>query len=94
MQGDRLTKNDVEIYMIPVSMTSEKPLVLGSDSSESSFGHIAPQRFHTEVTYDEDTSEYRYLTSGDVVQLWDKRNIILHEATKECDMFHETVGVW
>ena len=26
------------------------------------------------------------------MQLWDKRNIIFHEASKECYMFHETVG--
>ena len=24
--------------------------------------------------------------------LWDKRNVIFHEASKECYMFHETAG--
>ena len=47
------SQTDVESYMIPVSRTSEKPIVLGSNSLESNFGHIAPQRFHVEVTYDE-----------------------------------------
>ena len=94
MQGDIgkiSSQTDIEIYMIHVSRILEKSMALGSNSSESSFGHIAPQRFYAEVTYDEYTSEYRYLSTGDV-QLWDKRNIILHEATKECYMFHETAG--
>ena len=56
MQGDSDkigSQTDVEIHMIPVLRTSEKPMALGSDSSESSFGHIAPWRFYAEVTYDE-----------------------------------------
>ena len=55
MQGDSDkigSQTDVEIYMIPVLRTAEKPMALGSDSSESSFGHIAQQRFYAEVTYD------------------------------------------
>ena len=40
---------------------------LGSDSSESSFSHIALQRFYAEVTYDEYTSEYKYLSTGNGV---------------------------
>ena len=57
-QGDRDkigSQTDTEIYKIPVSRTSEKPMVLGSNSSEFSFGHIAPQKFYAEVTYDEYT---------------------------------------
>ena len=80
MQGDSDkigSQTDVEIYMIPVSRTSVKPMALGSDSSQSSFGDIAPWRFYAKVTYDEYTSEYRYLSTGDALQLWDKRNIIL-----------------
>ena len=76
--------------MILVQRTSEKLTVSSSNSSESSFNLIAPQRFYAEITYDEYTSEYRYLSAGDVVQLWDKRNVIFHEASKECYMFHET----
>ena len=57
--------------MIPVQRTSEKLIVLNSNSSESSFDLVAPQRFYVEITYDEYTSEYRYLSTGDV-QLWDK----------------------
>ena len=44
------------------------------------------------VTYDEHTNEYRYLSTSNVVQLWDKGNVIFHEASKECYMFHKTVG--
>ena len=66
---------------------------LSSDSSESSFDLVVLQRFYTEITYDEYTSEYRYLSTGDILQLWDKRNVIFHEASKECYyMFHETAG--
>ena len=83
---------DVDIYMIPVLRISENSMALGSNSSESSFGHIAPQRFYADVKYDEYMSEHRYLSTGVVEQLWDKRNIIFHEATKECYIFHETVG--
>ena len=94
MQGDSDKidpETDIEIYMIPVLRTSEKSMALGSNNSESSYGHIAPQRFYAEVTYDEYTSEYRYLSTGDVVHLRNKTNIIFHEATKECYMLHETV---
>ena len=66
--------------------------VLSSNSSESSFDLIALQRFFTEITYDEYTSEYRYLGAGDIVKLWDKRNVIFHEAGKECYMFHKIAG--
>ena len=46
---------------------------LGSDFSNwSSLDHITLQRFYTEILYDEYTSEYRYLSTGDIVQLWDK----------------------
>ena len=55
--------------------------VLSSDSTESSFGLMVPQRFHAEISYNGYTSEYRYLSMGDVVQLWDKSNIIFHEAS-------------
>ena len=67
MQGDsdKLgSQADVDIYMIQVPRTSEKPVALGSDSSNSSFGHMVPQRFYSKVTYDEYTSEYRYLSMG------------------------------
>ena len=67
-------------------------MVLVSDSSKSSFDHIAMQGFYIEITYDKYTSEYRYLSTGDVVQLWDMRNVIYHEASKECYMFHKTAG--
>ena len=78
--------------MIQVQMTSEKLTVLSSDSSESSFDLIAPQRFCTEISYDEYTSEYRFPSIGDVVQLWDKRNVIFYESSKECYLFHEAMG--
>ena len=55
--------------MIPVQGSSEKLIVLGSDSSESSFDLITPQRFYAEITCGEYTSEYRYLSPGDVAQL-------------------------
>ena len=55
--------------MVPVPRTSENSMPLGSNSSESSFGHMVPQTFYAEVTYGEYTSEYRYWSTGDVVQL-------------------------
>ena len=67
-------------------------MVIGNDSSASNFDHIAPQRFYAGITYDTYTSEYRYLSTDDVVQLWNKRNVIFHEASKECYMFHKTPG--
>ena len=49
--SDKLgSQTDVDIYMVPVPKTSEK--------SESSFGHMVPQRFYAKVTYDEYTREY------------------------------------
>ena len=78
--------------MIQVQRTSQKLTVLSSDSSESRFDLIYLQRFYTEISYDEYSSEYRYLSTGDVVQLSDKRNVIFHETSKECCMFHETTG--
>ena len=67
-------------------------MVLCSDSSDSSLSHIVPQRFYAKVTYDECTNEYRYLSTSDVVQIWDNRNVIFHKELKKCYMFHETVG--
>ena len=61
-------QTDVDIYMVPVPRTSEKSMALHSDSSESSLDHMVPQRFYAKVTYDEYTSECRYLSTGDVVQ--------------------------
>ena len=66
--------------------------MLSSHSSESSFDLIVPQRFYAEISCDEYTSEYIYLSTGDVMQLWDKRNVIFHKASKECYMFHETTN--
>ena len=95
MQGDNDklgSQTDIDIYMVSVPRTSEKSISLGSNNSESSFGHMVPYRFYAKVTYDEYTSEFRYLSTGGVVQFWDKRNIIFHKVTKECYMFHKTVG--
>ena len=95
MQGDSDkigSQTDIDVYMIWVQMTSDKLTVFGSDSSESSFDLIVPQRFYAEILYYEYTSEYRYLSTGDVVQLMDKRNVIFHEASTECYMFHKTTG--
>ena len=78
--------------MMQVPRNSEKSKVLGSDSSDSSLDHMVPWRFYSKVTYDEHTNEYRYLSTSDVVQLWDKRNIIFHEASKVYYLFHKTVG--
>ena len=50
--------------MILVPRTSEKSMAWGSNSSECDVSHIVPQTFYAEVTYDEDTSEYRYLSMG------------------------------
>ena len=65
---------------------------MSSDSSKSGLDLVTLQRFYAEISYDEYTSEYRYLSTGDIVQLWDKRNVIFHEASKECYMFHKTTG--
>ena len=78
--------------MIPVQITSGKLTALSSDSSETSFNHAIPQRFHAEISYNEYSSEYRYLSTGDIVQLWDRKNVIFHEVSKECYMFHKTTG--
>ena len=83
---------DIYVYMIPVQSISDKLTTLSSNSSESSFNHAIPQRFHAEISYDEFTREYRYLSTGDIVQLWDRRNVIFHEVSKECYTFHETTG--
>ena len=59
MQGDsdKLgSQTDIDIYMVPVPRTSQESLALCSDSSESSFDHMVPQRFYAEVTHDEYTS--------------------------------------
>ena len=93
MQGDSdkiWSQIDTDVYMIPVQRTSGKLTVLGISSWESSFDLIDPQRFNTEILYNEYFSEYRYLSTGDIVQLWDKINVIFHEASKECYMFYET----
>ena len=86
------SQTDVDVYMIPVQSTSDKLTTLSSDSSESSFDHAIPQRFHAEISYDEYISEYRYLSTGDTVQLWHKRNVIFHEVSKEYYMFHKATG--
>ena len=93
MQGNNNkigSQTDVDVYMIPVQSTSDKLTGLSSDSSESSIDPIILQRFNAEILYYEYTSECRCLSSSDVVQLWDKRNMIFHEASKECYMFHAT----
>ena len=53
--------------MVSVPRNFEKSMVLGSNSSDSSLSHMVPQRFYAKVPYDEHTSAYRYLSSGDVV---------------------------
>ena len=53
--------------MIPVQSTSAKLTALSSDSSESSLNHAILQRFHAEISYDEFTSEYRFLSNDDIV---------------------------
>ena len=78
---------------MPGPKTSEKSMALGSNSSESSFGHMVPQRLYAKVTYDEYTSEYRYLSTGDVVQLWDKRSVIFHKAMKNAICFMKRLDV-
>ena len=92
MQGDRDkigSQTDIEIYVISVLRTSERPMALGSNSSESSFGHIAPQRFYAEVTYD----DYTYLNTGDVVQMWDKRKFFMKQL-KNATCFMKELAVW
>ena len=62
MQGDsdRIgSQTDADVYMIPVQRTSEKLTVLSSDSWDSSFDLIVPQRFYAEISYNGYTSEYR-----------------------------------
>ena len=61
------SQTDVDVYMVLVQRTSDKLTVLSSDSSESSFDLIILQRFYTEISYDEYASEYRYLSTGDIV---------------------------
>ena len=61
------SQRDVDVYMILVHSTSEKLTALSSNSSESSFDHAILWRFYAEISYDENTSEYRYLSSGDFV---------------------------
>ena len=58
---------DIYIYIVQVPRNSEKSMVLGSNSSDSSLSHMVPQRFYAEETSDEHTNEYRYLSTGDVV---------------------------
>ena len=85
MQGDSDkigSQTDVDVYMIQVQSISGKLTALSSDSSEYSFDLIILQRFYAVISYDEYTSEYRYLSTGDV-QLWDRRNVMFQEASKE-----------
>ena len=86
------SQTDIDVYMMPVQSTSDKLTALGSNGSESSFYLIILQRFYTEILYNEYTSEYGYLSTGDNVQLCNKRIVIFHEASKECYMFHETTS--
>ena len=48
----------IYIYMVPVPRNSEKSMVLGSSSSDSTLSNMVPQTFYAEVTY-EHTNEYR-----------------------------------
>ena len=94
-QGDsdkRGSQIDIDVYMIPVQSTSDKLTTLSINSLESSFHLTVLQRFYAKISYNEYTSEYRYLCSGDVVQLWGKRNVIFHETSKKCYMFLNTTG--
>ena len=33
-------------------------------------------QFFSEITYDKDSDEFRYIPTGDNVRLWDDRNVI------------------
>ena len=75
MQGDSNkigSQTDIDVYMIPVQRTSEKFTVMSSNSSESRINLVDSQRFYAEISYDEYTSEFRHLSTGDV-QLRDKK---------------------
>ena len=46
-------------------------------------------QFFSEISYDKDLDEFRYIPTGDYVRLWDDRNVIYHEATTKCYQYHD-----
>ena len=46
----------------------------------------------SEVMYDKDLDEFRYIPTGDSVRLWDDRNVIYHEASRKCYQFHNATN--
>ena len=53
---------------------------------------MIPTQFFSEITYDKDSDEFRYISTGDYVRLWDDRNVIYHEASRKCYQFHNATN--
>ena len=49
-------------------------------------------QFFSEITYDKDLDESRYIPTGDYVRLWDNRNVIYHEATSKWYQYHNATN--
>ena len=49
-------------------------------------------QFFSEITYDKDSDEFRYIPTRDYVRLWDDRNAIYHEAVRKCYQYHNATN--
>ena len=46
----------------------------------------------SEITYDKDLDKFRYIPTRDYVRLCDHRNVIYHEATRNCYQYHNATN--
>ena len=84
--------DDIE-YMVPSrentkfwQSTSE------SDKSELNMTQMILTQFLSEITYDEDLDECRYIPTRDYVRLWDDRIVIYHEVTRKSYQYHNATN--
>ena len=62
-----------------------------SNKSELDMTQMILTQFFSEIMYDRYSDEFRYIPTKDHVRLWGDRNIICHEASRKCYLFHNAL---
>ena len=63
-----------------------------SDKSELNMTQMIPTQFFSEIMYDKDWDEFRYIPARYCARMWDNRNIIYHEAIRKCYQYHDATN--
>ena len=80
-------------YMVPSSKNTKLQWSTSeSDKSEFNMTQMILTWFYSEIMYDRDSDEFRYIPTRNHVRLWDDRNIIYHEVSRKCYQFHNATN--